>query len=115
MFPRAPARSNSCGGIPNRRTSMKKFYSTLTIASSLLCLSSYAGNPDAKQVVSPPPTPVCGTGWYFGLDGGANVYQDLNGEHDFGVIDGNTVTSRTNHHVGGYGGIKFGYTFGQGP
>ena len=94
---------------------MKKIYSALTIASSLLSVSSFAGPPDSKQTVPPPPPPVCGTGWYFGLDGGANVYQDLNGDHDFGVIDGDTVTTRTNHHVGGYGGIKFGYTFGQGP
>jgi len=54
-------------------------------------------------------------GWYFGLDGGANVYQDFGGERELGVIDSNKFTADTNHHVGGFGGIKFGYVFGPGP
>src|SRR5215813_15407923 len=95
---------------------MRKQHSMLVIASSLVCASSFAGSPEDKQVAPPPPPWVpCGTGWYFGIDGGANVYQDFGGTHNLGVINGETVTAEANHHVGGYGGIKFGYIFGQGP
>lgn len=95
---------------------MKKLYSRLAIVSSLLCASSFAGTPDFKQAVAAPPPPAdCGVGWYFGLDGGANVYQDFGGEHQLGVIDGERVSIEANHRVGGFGGIKFGYVFGHGP
>jgi len=94
---------------------MKKLYSALALVSSVLCVSSLAGPPDYKQVAPAPPPPLWGLGWYFGLDGGANVYQDLGGEHQLGVLNGNTFTAEANHHVGGFGGVKFGYVFGQGP
>ena len=95
---------------------MKKLLTLTLMVSSSLCISSLGGSPNVKQVApaAPPPAP-CGTGWYFGIDGGANVYQDFGGTHNLGVINGETVTTEANHHVGGYGGIKFGYVFGQGP
>src|SRR5690348_6350264 len=89
--------------LTNTKRTMKKLNSLLMMISSLFSVSSLAGTPDYKQTVPPPPPPECGTGWYFGLDGGANVYQDLGGTRTFN-IDGDTVTTRTNHHVGGYGG-----------
>ena len=95
---------------------MKRLYCALSILNAAMLTSTLGGTPDYKQVApAPAPQQPCGMGWYFGLDGGANVYQDFGGERELGVIDGNKFTADTNHHVGGFGGIKFGYVFGPGP
>jgi opacity protein-like surface antigen len=90
---------------------MKRIYFTLIILNAFLGASAFAGD-DFKQV-APAPPPVCGTGWYFALDGGANVYQDFGGDKHIG-INGNDVAFGTHDHIGGFGGIKLGYVFGQG-
>jgi opacity protein-like surface antigen len=92
---------------------MKQKYIALIILSTLLCASAFAGGADYKQVVPSPAPPLCGVGWYFALDGGANVYQDFGGDKHFNV-NGNDVVLGADNHVGGFGGIKLGYVFGQG-
>jgi opacity protein-like surface antigen len=81
---------------------------------SLLVSSLLAGPPDYKQVAPAPPPCDFGTGWYFGLDGGANVYQDVktSGEHTF--TNGDIARFSRDQNVGGWGGIKLGYVFGKG-
>ena len=54
-----------------------------------------------------------GTGWYFGIDTGANVYQGLSGNTNKN-IDGDVLSFKTNSNVGWFGGLKFGYVFGTG-
>jgi hypothetical protein len=54
-------------------------------------------------------TPAYGTGAYFALHGGANVYQNFDDSFSRGdkKLD-------IDHNVGEYGGIKLGYVFGTG-
>ena len=76
---------------------MKQFHSILTIATSFLSVSSFAGSPDSKQTVPPPPPPACGSGSYSWIDGGDEVEN----------IDTlfNTAAFTTNHLAGT--GLKF--------
>jgi opacity protein-like surface antigen len=90
---------------------MKMTKSLLAILNGFVIASSFAGPPEFRQEVAPPP--ACGTGWYFGLDGGVNVYQDFGDARSFDV-GGTEVRIDTNDHIGGFGGIKFGYVFGSG-
>ncbi|WP_086151584.1 outer membrane protein [Cellulosimicrobium sp. KWT-B] len=91
---------------------MNRTYFVLTMTSVLLCVSAFGGSPEYKQV-APAPPPVCGVGWYFALDGGANLYQDFGGDRHL-LIGGNDLTVGVKDHIGGFGGIKLGYVFGQG-
>jgi hypothetical protein len=95
---------------------MKRTYFGLAIVGSLLATSAFAGDEAApastfKAAAMPPP--VCGTGWYFALDGGANVYQDFGGDKHL-FLNGDDLSVGLNDHIGGFGGIKLGYVFGQG-
>src|SRR5262249_8491814 len=60
--------------------------------------------------------PPCnfGTGWYFAIDGGANVYQSFDNNFSRAFDEGEVISLNIDHNVGGYGGIKFGYVFGNG-
>jgi len=87
---------------------MKKTCFALTIISSMLCASAFAGPP--MTMAAPPPS-ACGTGWYFGLQGGGNISQNVSDRHE--TINGADVSIGWDSNVGGYGGIKFGYVFGQ--
>ena len=82
--------------------------------SSLLVSSLFAGPPDFKQVAPAPPPCDFGTGWYFALDGGANVYQDINRSHDRTFANGDVISLSSDSNVGGWGGIRLGYVFGTG-
>jgi opacity protein-like surface antigen len=87
---------------------MKRSHLTLTVLSAMLCVSAIAGPP---MTMAPPPPTACGIGWYFALDGGANVYQDF-GNDQHVVINGADVSFGINDKIGGFGGIKIGYVFG---
>ena len=80
-------------------------------ATALLTASSFAG--EYTAVTHTPPSSECGVGWYVGFGGGANVYQDYGDPADI-VVNGTTFQVDTNDHIGGFGGIKFGYVFGNG-
>ena len=88
---------------------MKRTYIALTIASTLLCVSTFAG--PVTTTMAPPPSSACGTGWYFGLQGGGNIHQDVSSRHV--DVNGADVELSMDNNVGGYGGIKFGYVFGN--
>ena len=94
---------------------MKQQITLISVAiSTLLSGSLLAGPPDYKQVAPAPPPCDFGTGWYVGLDGGANVYQDVNRTHERTFPNGDVVSLKSDSDVGGYGGIKIGYVFGKG-
>jgi opacity protein-like surface antigen len=87
----------------------------ITLSCSTLLVSSLlAGPPDYKQVAPAPPPCDFGTGWYVGLDGGANVYQDVKTSADFTFRNGDVISISRDQNVGGWGGLKFGYVFGKG-
>src|ERR1051325_4225530 len=79
---------------------------------AILCASFctlFAG--PAVEYKHPEPT-SCGTGWYLGLQGGANVFQDFGDDRERNAR-GTQVTVGVNDHIGGFGGIKVGYVFGD--
>ena len=93
---------------------MKKIYIVLTVLAALASIPCVTQGADYKQVAATPhTTAACGTGWYLGLQGGANVYQDFGGDREQ-TVNGVPVTVGVNDHIGGYGGIKLGYIFGEG-
>jgi len=69
---------------------------------------------DYKNVAPVPPPPVFGTGFYLGLDAGANVYQDRGDDRTFTNEFGDTLEFRPKNDVGFFGGIKAGWVFGTG-
>lgn len=77
---------------------------------------AYAGESmvDSKYVepVEPAP-PVYGVGPYFALQGGINAWQNYEGTERFRLGDA-TYSIEREEKVGGFGGIKFGYVFGEG-
>ena len=79
----------------------------------MLAVSGFAGQPieSYKQVVAP--EPIYGTGFYFAVQAGANLYQDLGDAPDFSDGD-NRISFNTSDEVGFVGGIKLGYVFGTG-
>jgi len=94
---------------------MKKF-SVLTFAAIALVSSSlFAGSETTsyKQVAPAPPPCDFGTGFYVALDGGANVYQDVNRGREHVFANGDVFSINSDSNVGGYGGIKVGYVFGK--
>ncbi len=76
--------------------------------------SLLAGTPDFKAAAPEPPPCDYGTGFYAALEGGANVYQDVNTNRDFLFNNGDLVNVSRDGKVGGWGGIKLGYVFGKG-
>jgi opacity protein-like surface antigen len=101
------------GWLMNGQT-MKQIILLSLAISSLAGGSLLAGPPDYKQVAPAPPPCAFGTGWYFGLDGGANVYQDIGTSREFTFSNGDIIRASRNQNVGGWGGIKVGYVFGAG-
>ena len=77
--------------------------------------SVFAGPTDYKQV-APAPTPCDygGPGFYASVYGGANVYQSYNNDFTRTFANGDVVNLHIDHNVGGYGGLGFGYIFGNG-
>lgn len=69
---------------------------------------------DSKYVAPvEPSTSANGQGFYFGLQGGINAWQNYEGTERFS-IGGSSVAVERKEKVGGFGGIKLGYAFGQG-
>src|SRR3954452_25445817 len=89
----------------------KRHYALAASVSALLCAGSFAGT-EYQQTSATSPV-VCGVGWYFGLEGGGNIYQDF-GDARFEEFNGNQIKFDTNDHIGFFSGIKFGYIFGTG-
>ena len=101
---------------------------TIAAASAVLTGSIMAGQPEvySKKVITP--IEECfGLGWYGAIFGGVNVYQDTGGGREIttrrDVFDGdgnfvgrrdNTITLDPDDNVGGFGGLKLGYVFGNG-
>jgi opacity protein-like surface antigen len=80
---------------------------------ALLGGSLFAGSPTYEPAPAPPPCDF-GVGWYFALDGGANVHQDVDRSHSREFRNGDVVEFSSDSNIGGYGGIKLGYIFGTG-
>ncbi|HEU0207560.1 MAG TPA: outer membrane beta-barrel protein [Candidatus Udaeobacter sp.] len=92
---------------------------TLGLA-TLVAASLQAGPATEYKQVAPPPPVYWGTGFYGGIDMGANVYQNRGGDRTF---TNNNVNSdffdwsldvSPKNDVGFFGGIKLGYVFGTG-
>jgi opacity protein-like surface antigen len=102
----------------NRPALPMKTHILLTVVSSAaLASSSFAGQPmsaPSKESMPPAPAPVYGTGFYLGLQGGANFYQDFGGTRHFETIRGNDIEISANQNIGFVGGLKAGYVFGTG-
>jgi opacity protein-like surface antigen len=81
--------------------------------SALLCGSAFAGPPDSKTVAPAPPE-LYGTGAYWALDMGANIYQDRGGDQTLTNGFGETLEISPKNDVGFFGGLKLGYVFGTG-
>src|SRR5262249_8759362 len=83
---------------------------------------AHAGEPTVTSYknVAPPPPPVYGTGFYGGIDLGANVHQNLPGSRTFtdenpnSPFFGESLEVSPQHNVGFFGGLKVGYVFGTG-
>jgi opacity protein-like surface antigen len=94
---------------------MKQLKTLIMLAcSSLVSGSLLAGTPDIKQVAPAPPVCDYGTGFYIAVDGGANVYQGFDDNFSRTLPNGTDIDLHIDHNVGGYGGIKLGYVFGNG-
>jgi opacity protein-like surface antigen len=93
---------------------MKKRSLFVPVLLELTIGSLQAGPAVEYKQVAPPPPPLYGTGFYGAIDGGANVYQNLN-DSIFPVTGpGFSLDLNQQHDVGGFGGIKLGYVFGTG-
>lgn len=95
---------------------MKKLAFVASMIFGSLAVSLHAGPEPVADGKSapPPPPPVYGTGFYLGLDLGANVYQNRIGNQNFTNDFGETLSLSLDHNVGFYGGLKAGYVFGTG-
>jgi opacity protein-like surface antigen len=79
-----------------------------------------AGESVAYKQVAPPPPALWGTGFYGGLDMGANMYQNRGDDRTFTQNNprdpffGYSLEVDPKNDVGFFGGIKAGYVFGTG-
>ena len=78
---------------------------------TLLAVRANAGPAPAP---APPPPEIYGTGWYFGIDLGANIYQDRGDNRNFTDLNGDTLFLSPTNDTGFFGGVKLGYVFGTG-
>jgi opacity protein-like surface antigen len=99
---------------------MKKLLFSTTALAGLLAASLKAGPAVEYKQVAPPPPPLYGTGFYGGIDMGANVYQNRGDDRTFTNTDvnspffGYSLDVNPKNDVGFFGGIKAGYVFGTG-
>jgi opacity protein-like surface antigen len=99
---------------------MKKLLFCAVALTGLLAASLRAGPAVEYKQVAPPPPPVYGTGFYGGIDMGANIYQNRGGDQTFTDDNRNSPFFGSNlevdpkNDVGFFGGIKLGYVFGTG-
>jgi opacity protein-like surface antigen len=92
----------------------------LVIALGLFTVSLQAGESVAYKQVAPPPPLLYGTGFYGGIDMGANLYQNRGDDRIFTQDNpnlpgfGDTLEVNPKNDVGFFGGLKLGYVFGTG-
>src|SRR4051794_11837595 len=100
---KAAFRPSRQGPPPGKTTQPTQIYMTkqlllTAVSAAILNASSSAGEAPGKNVA--PPAPVYyGTGFYLGLDAGANVYQDFGGTRRFS-LGGNDVSVEPRENVG---------------
>jgi len=93
----------------------------LLLSSLLLALTSIAHAGSSIDGKSIQPAPTYGTGFYIGLQGGFNAFQNTPADHTnrvsykffgdkYSFSDSYSVDSK----LGGYGGLKLGYAFNTG-
>jgi opacity protein-like surface antigen len=98
---------------------MKKLH-ILSALLGLLTVSLQAGESVAYKQVAPPPPDLWGTGFYGGIDMGANIYQNRGDDRTFtdnnpnSPFFGYSLDVSPKNDVGFFGGIKLGYVFGTG-
>jgi opacity protein-like surface antigen len=98
---------------------MKKFFILPLLLFGFTIGSLHAGQEVYKQVAPPPPA-LWGTGFYGGLDMGANIYQNRGDSQAFTDDNPNSPFFGSNlivdpkNDVGFFGGLKLGYVFGTG-
>jgi opacity protein-like surface antigen len=99
---------------------MKKLLFSTIALTALVAASLRAGPAEPYKQVAPPPPPVYGTGFYGGVDMGANLYQNRGGDRTFTNNDlnspflGYSLDVNPKNDVGFFGGLKLGYVFGTG-
>ena len=91
---------------------MKKLFHLLSIVTITALLGARVNAGPAPAPM--PPAEIYGQGWYFGIDLGANIYQDRGDTRTFADGLGNTLTIDPTNDTGFFGGVKFGYVFGTG-
>ena len=109
------------GSVTTQREIMKKLLFCTIAFTGLLGASLRAGPAVEYKQVAPPPPPLYGTGFYGGLDLGANLYQNRGDTRTFtsnepspSILGGDTLTVDPKNDVGFFGGLKAGYVFGTG-
>ena len=106
---------------PMKCLNMKTLLFSTVALTALVAASVKAGPAVEYKQVAPPPPPVYGTGFYGGIDMGANIYQNRGDTQTFtsdlppgSVAFGDTLTVNPKNDVGFFGGVKLGYVFGTG-
>jgi opacity protein-like surface antigen len=94
---------------------MKKYlFFALSLASFVPFAFSGSDVTQTKTVVPSPPA-LFGLGWYGGIDGGINVYQNYRTDNSYALGGtGDFLDVTRDHKISGFGGIKLGYVFGSG-
>lgn len=99
---------------------MKKLLVSTLVFTGLLAPSLQAGPAvEYKQLAAPPPS-LYGTGFYGGIDMGANLYQNRGEDRTFTQDNprdpffGYSLDVDPKNDVGFFGGLKLGYVFGTG-
>ena len=97
---------------------MKKLLFSTVAMTALVAASLKAGPAvEYKQVAPPPPPELWGTGFYGGIDLGANLYQNRGDDRTFTNNDPNSpffgysLDVDPKNDVGFFGGLKLGYVF----
>src|SRR4030095_14769600 len=99
---------------------MKKSLSSMLAITGLLAASLQAGSAVEYKQVAPPPPPLYGTGFYGGIDMGANVYQNRGETRTFTQDNpnlpgfGDTLEVDPKNDVGFFGGVNLGCVLGTG-
>jgi opacity protein-like surface antigen len=98
---------------------MKRFIVASILVGSVTA-SLQAGPAAEYKQVAPPPPPLYGTGFYGGIDMGANLFQNRGDDVTFSDQNpnspffGESLTVSPKNDVGFFGGLKLGYVFGTG-
>lgn len=99
---------------------MKRFSILASLLVGFVVGSLQAGESVSYKQVTQPPPELYGTGFYGGIDMGANIYQNRGNDVTFSDQNpnspffGETLTVSPKNDVGFFGGLKLGYVFGTG-